>query len=327
MTKRWRHAAILLALAGQAAVADAQQPARIPRVGFVAAAHPAAVAARTEAFRQGLKELGYVEGRNIVVDYRYAAEQFDRVPALVDELIRLKADVIVSAGPSVTRSARTVTLSVPIVMAFDADPVGSGVIASLARPGGNVTGLSIVASDLSGKTLELLKSVVPRLARVVVFENSIEPGNAQTLRATREAAEALGVSLQVIDVRSPSDIEPAFLAATRGGADALVVLSSPLILFHRAQIAGLAATHRLPAIYPYADVVDAGGLMTYGVVFNDLFRRAAGFVDRILKGAKPADLPVEQPTKFELVINRGAAKRIGLVIPTDVLARADRIVD
>ena len=327
MTKRWRYAAILLALAGHAAVGDAQQPARIPRVGFVAAAHPAAVAARTEAFRQGLKELGYVEGRNIVVDYRYAEEQFDRVPALVDELIRLKADVIVSAGPSVTRSARTVTLSVPIVMAFDADPVGSGVIASLARPGGNVTGLSIVASDLSGKTLELLKSVVPRLARVVVFENSIEPGNAQTLRATREAAEALGVRLQVIDVRYPADIEPAFLAASRGGADALVVLSSPLILFHRAQIAGLAATHRLPAIYPYADVVDAGGLMTYGVVFNDLFRRAAGFVDRILKGARPADLPVEQPTKFELVINRGAAKRIGLAIPADVLARADRIVD
>ena len=193
MTKRWRYAAILLALAGHAAVGDAQQPARIPRVGFVAAAHPAAVAARTEAFRQGLRELGYVEGLNVVVDYRYAEEQFDRVPALVDELIRLKADVIVSAGPSGTRSARTVTLSVPIVMAFDADPVGSGVIASLARPGGNVTGLSIVASDLSGKTLELLKSVVPRLARVVGVANSVEPGTAQTLRATREAARAPGL--------------------------------------------------------------------------------------------------------------------------------------
>jgi len=327
MTRRWRNAAMLLALAGHAAVGGAQQPSHVPRVGFVAAAHPAAVAARTEAFRQGLRELGYVEGRNIVVDYRYAGEQVDRVSVLIEELIRLNTDVIVSAGPSVTRRARTVTSSVPIVMAFDADPVGSGAVASLARPGGNVTGMSIVASDLSGKTLELLKSVVPKLARVAVFENSIEPGNAQTLRATREAAEALDVRLQVVDVRYPADIEPAFLAATRGGADALVVLSSPLILFHRARIAGLASTHRLPAIYPYADVVDAGGLMTYGVSFNDLFRRAAGFVDRILKGARPADLPVEQPTKFELVINRGAAKRIGLAFPPDVLARADRIVD
>jgi len=327
MTRRWRNAAMLLALAGHAAVGGAQQPSHVPRVGFVAAAHPAAVAARTEAFRQGLRELGYVEGRNIVVDYRYAGEQVDRVSVLIEELIRLNTDVIVSAGPSVTRRARTVTSSVPIVMAFDADPVGSGAVASLARPGGNVTGMSIVASDLSGKTLELLKSVVPKLARVAVFENSIEPGNAQTLRATREAAEALDVRLQVVDVRYPADIEPAFLAATRGGADALVVLSSPLILFQRARIARLAATHRLPAIYPYADVVDAGGLMTYGVSFNDLFRRAAGFVDRILKGARPADLPVEQPTKFELVINRGAAKRIGLAFPPDVLARADRIVD
>jgi len=325
--RTWPGIAAMLAFLCHASVVYAQSKPHIPRVGFVAAAHSGGIAARVDAFRQGLKELGYVEGRNIIVEYQYAEEKIDRLPAIIGDLARLPVDVIVSAGPAVTQAARSATRSTPIVMAFDADPVGSGAVASLARPGGNVTGMSILATPLTGKQLELLKAVMPKLARVAVLERSDEPGNAEAMRATRQAAAALGVQLDVIDVRQPADIEPAFRTARRAGADAILVLSSPLALFHRVQIADLAASHRLPAIYPYAENVEAGGLMTYGVSINDLFRRSATFVDRILRGSSPAELPVEQPTKFHLVINLKAARRIGLDVPRQLVARADRVIE
>jgi len=304
----------------------AQTGATLPRIGFVAAAHPKDVAAREAAFRAGMRELGYEHGRNVIIDVRYGEERLDRLPGLIEELVRAKADVIVSAGPSVTRAARQVTSSVPIVMGFDADPVGTGVVASLARPGGNVTGLSILATDLTGKQLEYLKALAPRIARIAVFENPAEPGTAEMMQATRLAAATLGVAVEAHDLGSPAHIERAFAAARSAGADAVLVMSSPLAFFHRARFAEAATATRLPVLYPYPEMVDAGGLMSYGVVFEDLFRRSASYVDRILKGAKPGDLPIELPRAFAFVVNVPAAKRIGLTIPPALLARADRVV-
>jgi putative ABC transport system substrate-binding protein len=318
-------AALVLALPGWKPL-FAQTAAPLPRVGLVAAAHPKDVAAREAAFREGMRELGYVHGRNVIIDVRYGEERLDRLPGLIEELVRSKVDVIVSAGPSATRAARQVTSSVPIVMAFDADPVGTGVVASLARPGGNVTGLSILATDLTGKQLEYLKSVVPKLARVAVLEHSTEPGAGELLRTLRQAAATLGIAVDVHDVADPARIEVAFAAARADGADAVLVMSSPLVLFHRARFAQAANANRLPTLYPYAESVDAGGLMSYGVAIEDLFRRSATYVDRILRGAKPGDLPVELPRTFVFMVNLPAAKRIGLTIPPSVLARADHVV-
>ena len=305
----------------------AQTAAALPRVGLVAAAHPKDVAAREAAFREGMRELGYEHGRNVLIEARYGEERIERLPALVEELVRANVDVIVSAGPSVTRAARRITSTVPIVMAFDADPVGTGVAASLARPGGNVTGLSILATDLTGKQLEFLKAVTPKLARVAVMENPAEPAAAEMLATLRQAAASLGVAVSVHDVADPSHIEAAFAAARGGRADAVVVMSSPLVLFHRARFAQAAVAQRLPAIYPYPEPVDAGGLLSYGVAFEDLFRRAATYVDRILRGAKPGDLPIELPRTFVLVVNPEAARRIGITIPPSLVARADRVVN
>jgi putative ABC transport system substrate-binding protein len=284
------------------------------------------MSARTEAFRQGLRELGYVEGKNIVIEYRYAEEKLDRLPALAAELVRLKVDVIVSGGPGATRPAKEATNTIPVVMTFDNDPVANGFVASLARPGGNITGLSTLAPEISGKQLELLKEIVPKLSRVAVLGSSTNPGNAHTLKETELAAGALAVKLQYLDVQKPRDIETAFRAAGKGRAEAVVVLGNPVLASQRTQFANLAVKTRLPAIYWRSDIVESGGLMSYGVSFSDLDRRAATYVDKILKGAKPADLPVEQPTKFELVINLKAAKQIGLTIPPNVLARADRVI-
>jgi putative tryptophan/tyrosine transport system substrate-binding protein len=306
--------------------AEAQQPTKIPRIGFLGAISASANSARNEAFRQGLRELGYVEGKSIVIEYRYAEGKLDHLSALAAELVRLKVDVIVSAGPEPTRSAKEATATMPIVMGFDNDPVGNGFVASLARPGGNVTGLSTLAPELSGKRLELLKEIVPKLSRVAVFGTSTQPGNAQALRETELAASALGVKLQYLDVLSPKDIETAFRAASKGRPDAVLVLSSSLVFSQRTHIAQLASKSRLPAIYYAAEFVEDGGLITYGVSIADLFRRAATYVDKILKGAKPADLPVEQPIKFELVINLKTAKQIGLTIPPNVLVRADKVI-
>ena len=308
-------------------LAEAQQPAKIPRIGYLTASSLSVNPARIEAFRQGLRELGYIEGKNIVIEWRSSEGKADRLPALAAELVRLKVDVIVTSGPVATRAAKEATTTIPIVMAQDIDPVGSGFVASLARPGGNITGLSTFRPELSGKQLELLKEIVPRLSRVAVLGTSTQPGYAQQLREVELAAGAFGVKLQYLDVLSPKDIETAFRAADKGRADAVLMLVAGAIANpHRTQIAELAVKSRLPAIYDRREFVDDGGLMSYGTNFADLSRRAAVYVDQIVKGAKPAELPVEQPTKFELVINLKTAKALRLTIPPEVLMRADKVI-
>jgi putative tryptophan/tyrosine transport system substrate-binding protein len=306
--------------------AKAQLPTKIHRIGYLSGGFPSANALRTDAFRQGLRELGYVEGKNIVIEYRYPEGKPDRLPALATELVHLKVDVIITSGPSVTRAAKEATVTIPIVMTNDNDPVGNGFVASLARPGGNITGLSTLGRELSGKRLELLKQIVPRLSRAAVLGTSTSPGNAQNLKEMELAAGVLAVKLQYLDALAPKDIETAFGAARTGRAEAILVLDSSVFGAQRTQIVGLAAKSRLPAIYHRSGFVEAGGLMSYGVSFTDMDRRAATYVDRILKGAKPADLPVEQPKKFEFIINLKAAKQIGLTIPSNVLVRADKVI-
>src|SRR6266508_3527563 len=316
----------VVALLAVAVMTEAQQPTKIPRIGYLVANFPSTNPARNEAFRDGLRELGYVEGKSIVIEWRYAEGNPDRLPALAAELVCFKVDVIVTAGPASTRPAKEATSAIPIVMGFDNDPVGSGVVASLARPGGNVTGLSTLAPEISGKQLELLKEIVPRLSPVAVLGTSTEPGNAQALREVEVAAGAFGVQLQHLDVRDSKDIETAFRAASKGRADAILMLNSPVLNPHRTQVVNLAVKSRLPVIYGQPEFVEAGGLMNYSASFTDLFRRAATYVDKILKGAKPAELPVEQPTKFDLMVNLKAAKQIGLTIPPNVLVRADKVI-
>ena len=309
-----------------AGVAEAQQSKKVPRIGFLSSLSPFSISARTEAFRQGLRELGYVEGKNILIEWRYAAGKTERLPDLAAELVRLKVDVIVTGGPAVNRSAKEATVTIPIVLAFDNDPVANGFAASLARPGGNITGLSTHFPEISGKQLELLKEIVPRLSRIAVLGNSTVPGNAQALRETELAAGVFGVKLQYLEIQNPEEIETAFRAASKGRAEAVLVLGSQVVTSHPKQFVELAAKSRLPAIYWSPEFVEAGGLMTYSVSITDLFRRAAVYVDKILKGAKPADLPVEQPAKFEFIINLKTAKQIGLTIPPNVLVRADRVI-
>ena len=315
--------AFLLALC---ASADAQQPTKVPRIGYLDGVSLSAVAGRIEAFRQGLRELGYVEGKNITIEWRSAEGKPDRLPALAAELVRLEVDVIVTGGATVTHAAKEATITIPIVMAQDPDPVGNGFVASLARPGGNITGLSSLTADLSGKRLELLKEILPKLSRLAVFETSTNIGNARQLRETELAAGEFGMKFQRVDVKDPNDIEIAFRSAMKGRADAALVLTSASTDAYQTEIAKLALKSRLPVIYARAEAVEAGGLVSYGVSIADLSRRAATYVDKILKGAKPADLPVEQPMKFELVINLKTAKQIGLTIPPNVLARADRVI-
>ena len=306
--------------------AQAQQPTKIHRIGYLSGNSPSSESVRTDALRQGLRELGYVEGKNIVIEYRFAEGKLDRLAQLVAELVRLKVDVIVTAGTGATRTANEATSTIPIVMTQDPDPVRNGFVASLARPGGNITGLSTLQPELSGKRLELLKEIVPMLSRVAVLGTSTNASNAQSLRETELAAEAIAVKLQYLDVRNPKDIEAAFQAARKERADAVLVLGGPVLASQRTHLADLAVKNRLPAIYWRSDIVEDGALMSYAVSFIDLDRRAATYVDKILKGAKPADLPVEQPKKFEFVVNVKAAKQIGLMIPPNVLARADRVI-
>ena len=306
--------------------ASAQQAAKVPRIGFLGAASRSSNPDRIKIYRQGLGELGYVEGKNIVIEQRYAEGKPDRLRELAAELVRLKVDVIVTGGPNATRSAKGATATIPIVMAADGDPVETGFVASLARPGGNITGLSTLSPELSGKRLELLKEIVPKLFRAVMVGTSATPGLAQRLRETELAAGVLRVQLQYLDVKSPPDIETAFREARKGSADAVLLEVSFVLNSHRKQVVDLAAKNRLPAIYPQPEWVEVGGLMTYGVSISALYRRAATYVDKILKGAKPADIPVEQPMKFELLINLQAAKQIGLTIPPNVLARADKVI-
>ena len=304
---------------------EAQQ-AKVYRIGYLQAPPQSAVASRTDAFRQGLRELGYVDGKNIVVEWRFADGKLDRIPSLVAEFVRLKVDVIVTGGSFATGAAKEATATIPIVMAQDSDPVGNKYVSSLARPGGNVTGLSTLTPELSGKQLELLKETIPKLSRVAVLGSSNRSGNAQSLNETEHAAQGLGVKLQYLDILSAKDVASAFRAASKGSAEAVLVLTGPIVTSERTEIVNLASKNRLPAIYDRAEFVEDGGLMTYSVSSTDLFRRAAKYVDKILKGAKPADLPVEQPIKFEFIVNLKAAKQIGLTIPPNVLARADKVI-
>jgi putative ABC transport system substrate-binding protein len=324
--KWWGLSLIVFAFVVAGAVAQAQQGEKIPHIGYLSGSSLSVIGARTEAFRQGLRDLGYVEGKNIVIEWRSAEGNFDRLPELAAELVSLKVNVIVSPGPAVTRRVKETTSTVPIVMAQDTDPVGSGFIANLSRPGGNITGLATLSPEMSGKQLELLKQIVPKLSRVAIIGNSANPGDAQALRETVLAAGSFEVYLRYLDVLDAKDIETVFRAAAKGRADGLLVLGNPILNNQRKQVVELAVKHRLPATYTRPEYIEAGGLMYYGTSYNDLFRRAAIYVDKILKGAKPADLPVEQPTKFEFIVNLKAAKQIGLTIPPNVLARADRVI-
>ena len=306
--------------------AEAQQPIKIPRIGFLSSVSPSTIATRTEAFRQGLRELGYVDGKNVIIEWRSAEGKSEHVSDLAAELVRLKPDVIVTAAPAVTGPVKQATKTIPIVMAFDDDPVGNKFVDTLARPGGNITGLSNLSPEISGKQLEILREIVPGLMRVAVLGTSDRPGNAQTLREIELAAGALAVTVQYLEVKNSNDIETAFRSARKNRAEAVLGLGGPVINSHRTKVVVLAAKSRLPAMYPRPEFVEVGGLMTYGANITHLYHRAAVYVDKILKGAKPADLPVEQPTKFEFVVNLKTAQQIGLTIPPNVLARADRVI-
>jgi len=319
--------AVLLFTAPLAAHA---QPAgkAAPRIGYLDGGFRSPNSVRVEAFRQGLRELGYVEGQNIAIEWRYAEGQRDRLPRLAAELVRLKVDVIVTGGAGATRPAKEATATIPIVMAQDSDPVESGLVASLARPGGNVTGLSTLHPATTVKRLELLKDLLPKLSRVAFFGTSSWAGNAYGLRETERAAGALGVKLQYVDVLRPGDLEIAFQTAVKARAEAVIMLVwGPLIDSRRKEIAEFAVKSRLPTIYRDRQHVEAGGLISYGPNIPDLFRRSALYVDKILKGAKPADLPVQQPTQFELVINLKAAQALRLTIPSSLRLRADQVIE
>ncbi len=308
--------------------AEAQQPKKIPRIGYLTVASLSDLSENIGAFRQGLRERGYVEGKNMFVEWRAADGKRDRLPALATELVHLKVDIIVTGGPGATQPVKEATSTIPIVMAQDPDPVSDGFIASLARPGGNITGLSTFAAEISGKRLELLKDVVPQISRLAVLGTLINPHNAREIREIENTAAAFGVKVQYLDVLSPKDLETAFRAAAKARADAaLWLVAGPVGRANRKEIAELAAKNRLPAIYTQRVYAEAGGLMSYGASFSDLYRRAATYADKILKEAKPADLPVEQPTKFKLVINLRAAKALGLKITAQLLMEADRVIE
>jgi len=305
--------------------AQAQPAAKIPRLGLLWPDSPPSP--RVDEFRRGLRELGYAEGTTIVIEYRYAEGKRDRLPELAAELVRLKVDVIVALSTLAALPAKKATAAIPIVMT-SGDPVGTGLVASLARPGGNVTGLTAFSPDLVGKRLELLKQAIPGLVRVAVLWDSAGPSKIIEFKEAEATAPALGLQLQSLEVRAPHpDLQAAFGAASRERAQGLVVLNNPLTLTYRAQIAAMAISNRLPSMFDGRDYAEAGALISYGANVSDLFRRAAIYVDKILKGAKPADLPVEQPTKFELIINLKTAKALGLTIPPAVLARADEVIE
>jgi ABC-type uncharacterized transport system substrate-binding protein len=325
MDRRAFVSGVTLALLAAPLVAEAQyRSGKVPRVGILNS--DAAQDARVSEFRDGLRELGYVEGQNLLIIYRWADGRQDRLPALADDLLASNVDVIVAIGASVWAAKRQ-TSTVPIVIAFSGDPVGTAMVSNLARPGGNITGLSFMSSDLAAKRLELLKQTFPRIARVAVLYLPAEVSTVPELRETEAAARTISVTLQPLAVRHPEDLESLFAAATRERADALLVFAHAFAFVHRDRIIELAARQRLPTMYGWREFVDVGGLMSYGPNVNAILRRAAGYVDRILKGAKPGDLPIEQPTKFELVINLKTAKTLGLTIPQSLLQRADQVIE
>ncbi len=304
--------------------ADAQTK-KVARIGYLGTT-PTGQEANLEAFRQGLRDHGWIEGRNIVIEYRWAQAKFERLPELATELVRLKVDLIVAPTSLNVQAVKQATSTIPIVFPVHSDPIGAGHIASLARPGGNITGLTQVQSELDAKGLELLKETVPEVTRVAVLWAPDWPAHGPVLKAVEATARTLGLQLQTLAPRSAAEFESAFSAMVREHAGALRVLSAPLYFAERRQLADLALKHRLPAMFGPREYAEAGGLMSYGANLRDMFRRAAAYVDKILKGAKPADLPVEQPTKFELVINLKTAKALGLTIPQSVLIRADEVI-
>jgi len=306
--------------------AEAQQLGKIPRIGILISASPSIASPRIQAFQQGLRELGYVEGKNIFIEYRYAEGKVETVPELTEELVRLKVDIIVTDTSNATQAAKNATKAIPVVFTAANDPVGDGQVASLAKPGGNLTGFSLLAPELNWKRLELLKEVAPKATRIAFLTRLGTTTGEQRFKEAEADAKGLGLQLQFLGAKGPDDLESAFDAAKRSGAQAVIVHPSTFAVTNRARIIDLSAKNRLPAIYPSTPYAEAGGLMSYGPDVVDNNRRAAVYVDKILKGTKPADLPVEQPMKFEFVINLKAAKQIGLTIPPNVLARADKVI-
>jgi len=304
----------------------AQQPTKVPRIGVLSLGFSSRREI-VEALQQGLRELGYVEGENISFEHRWAEEQSDRLPALAADLVHLEVDVIVAINTPATEAAKRATTTIPIVMAGGSDPVATGLVASFARPGGNITGVTIMNAETAGKRLELLKETRSKISPVAVMWNGNNPGTILVFKQTQLGAQQLGLKLQSLEVKSVNDLESAFKAVTRGGANALVLLASSPIISHLKQIADFAVKKRLPSIYDRSDFVEAGGLMSYGANMADTLRRVAFYVDKILKGTKPENLPVERQMKFELVINLKTAKQIGLTIPQAVLYRADKVIN
>jgi len=307
--------------------AEAQSAGKVPLIGYVGNSSPSLEPRLLGAFRDGLRNLGYVEGQNIRIEYRWAEGRYERFPDFMAELVRLRVEVIVVAGTPATLAARRATNAIPIVMAVIGDALETGVVPSLARPGGNVTGLSTVVPELEGKRLELLKQALPKLSRLAVLANPANPFVAVAWRQTQRAAETLHIKLQRVDVRQPEEFGNAFSVIANERPDALTVMADRFILTHRAQIIAFGTKSRLPGMFPYWEFVEEGGLMAYGPSYADMFRRSATYVDKILKGVKPADLPVEQPTKFELIINLKTAKTLGLTIPQTLLLRADQVIE
>ena len=303
----------------------AQQPAQKPRIGVLVTPSPSSMSPNLEAFRRGLHEHGWLEGQNITIEYRWAEGQVERLPDLAAELVRLKVDLMVVGGTQAIQAAQQATTTIPIVMAASGDAVGTGLVTSLSRPGGNITGLTALNPDLSGKRLELLKEAVPGLARVAILWHGGHPPSILAMQETEAAGRALGLRLHSLEVRGPNDFERVFAAAPREGAEALIVLSSAFFSAERRRIVDLVTKYRLPSMFSIRAFVEAGGLISYGPSSTDMWRRAATYVDKILKGAKPADLPVEQPMKFELVINLKTAKALGLTIPPTLLFQADEV--
>ena len=306
--------------------AQAQQPAKMARIGILT---PDSISSRAdlfETFRQGLRELGYIEGQNVAIEWRSAEGRSDRLPTLATELVSLKLDVILALTPAAVRAAKEASLTMPIVMVVGGDPIAFGLIDSFARPGGNITGVTVQPQELSGKRMELLKEAAPKISRIAVFSNPDLPGLGLRFPELQVEARSWGITLQSMEVRNPNELVSAFEAAARERSDALLMPQPGFSNVHRKRLVEFAAKNRLPAMYPESTSVEAGGLMSYGADLADSYRRVAVYVDKILKGAKPAELPVEQPKKFEFVINLQAAKQIGLTIPPNVLARADRVI-
>jgi len=321
-------AVVLVANLALAPLPAQGQQARVPSVGYLGNSSPSLEEDLLAAFRQGLRELGYTEGQNIIIEYRWAEGRSDRFPDLVSDLVRTKVDAIVTAGTPGALAAKQATKTIPIVMAVAGDAVGTGLVASLARPGGNVTGSTAIVQELEGKRLELLKEVVPKLSRVAFLANPTNPLNPIVLKQTQLAASALRLKLEpIVKVRGIPELEQAFATISSARPDALIMIADRFLLAERARIVEFAEKRRLPTMYPYGEMVRDGGLMSYSPSYPDLLRRAAGYVDKILKGAKAADLPVEQPTKFELVINLKTAKALGLTIPLSVLGQAGQVIE